>query len=54
MSLIIVFQGPPVIVICKFCNEDCDEEEYDAHKVQLIQYESVFFLFKIFLEKMSS
>ena len=26
--------GPPRIVVCKLCNEDCDEEEYDAHKVR--------------------
>ncbi len=31
------FKGPPIIVICKFCNEDCDEQEYNAHKVRGIK-----------------
>jgi hypothetical protein len=31
------FKEPPTIVICKFCNEDCDEQEYDSHKVRGIK-----------------
>jgi hypothetical protein len=29
----IIFKGPPIINICKFCNDEYDEEDYDTHKV---------------------